>query len=179
MPCSSDRSHFGSSGLRVTGGRMGCGSWDAAARRRWAKVARIGYAIRQARRNRARVPHLEDRQLQSADTSDSLPVESKFQADAVGVDTAPAASKTSALPCVGRSLPPSRSNLRSGSAGLLRRFSTSKRKMATVQRSLLSGCVSGGSKSGNARRGGWPAPWTSTRPFGIVALLGGLSWSAT
>ena len=87
---------------------MGCGSWDAAARRRWAKVARIGYAIRQARRNRARVPHLEDRQLQSADTSDSLPVESKFQADAVGVDTAPAASKHSALPWVGRSLPPSR-----------------------------------------------------------------------
>ena len=67
---------------------MGCGSWDAAARRRWAKVARIGYAIRQARRNRARVPHLDDRQLQSADTSDSLQVESKFQADAVGVDTA-------------------------------------------------------------------------------------------
>ena len=87
---------------------MGCGSWDAAARRRWAKVARIGYAIRQARRNRARVPHHEER---SADTSDSLPVESKFQADAVGVDTAPAASKTSALPCVGRSLPPSRKQL--------------------------------------------------------------------
>ena len=88
---------------------MGCGSWDAAARRRWAKVARIGYAIRQARRNRARVPHLVVRHVQSADTSDSLPVESKFQADAVGVDTAPAASKTSAR--VGRSLPPSRKQL--------------------------------------------------------------------
>ena len=90
---------------------MGCGSWDAAARRRWAKVARIGYALRQARRNRARVPHLVVRHVQSADTSDSLPVESKFQADAVGVDTAPAASKPSALLWVGRSLPPSRKQL--------------------------------------------------------------------
>ena len=50
-------------------------------------------------------------QVKSADTSDSLPVESKFQADAVGVDAAPAASKPSALLWIGRSLPPSRKQL--------------------------------------------------------------------
>ena len=64
--------------LRVTGRQMECGSRDAAARRRRAKAARIGYAIRQARRDRApRLPIRWDGPMTSADAWDSVQIESK------------------------------------------------------------------------------------------------------
>ena len=51
-------------GLRVTRHQMGYGAGEAVARRRWATVARIGYAIRQARRDRApRLPIRFDGQM--------------------------------------------------------------------------------------------------------------------
>ena len=71
--------------LRVTGRQMECGSRDAAARRRRAKAARIGYAIRQARHDRApRLPIRWDGPMTSADAWDSVQIESKPAAEDSG-----------------------------------------------------------------------------------------------
>ena len=107
-------------------GRMGCASVDAVARRRWAKVARLGYAIRQARRDRfPRLPIRLEGQIVSADASDSLQLESKQPADDMGVDvqsdtppdvlpsqaeTAAASERLETLRG-GRNFPPSRTKL--------------------------------------------------------------------
>ena len=84
--------------LRVTGCRMVCGSREAAARRRWAAIARIGYAIRKARRDRfPQLPVCTDGRTLSAGAADSTRLESSQPAEDLRGD-APEVSPRSVPP---------------------------------------------------------------------------------
>ena len=102
---------------------MGYGAGGTVARRRWATVARIGYAIRQARRDRApRLPIRFDGQMSGVGALGSPRLESKHPMDDVGGDDpvaspltepsthaeAPAASQRFKIPTAGGAFPPSR-----------------------------------------------------------------------
>ena len=104
-------------GLRVTGRQMGYGAGEAVARRRWATVARVGYAIRQARRDRApRLPIRCDDQMNSVGALGSPRLESKHPTDDVGGDAHVASpliepstpSQRLKIPRAGGAFPPSR-----------------------------------------------------------------------
>ena len=105
---------------------MVCGSREAAARRRWAAIARIGYAIRKARRDRfPQLPVCTDGRTLSAGAADSTRLESSQPAEDLRGDAPvvsprsvpPAHAEASAapqrvqIPKAGGSLPPSRCQL--------------------------------------------------------------------
>ena len=105
---------------------MGYGAREAVARRQRAKFARIGYAIRQARRDRdSRLPVRLAGQMTSAGALGSSLLEPKRPADDLGGDVpvaspptapslqaeAPAVPQRSKIPTAGGALPPSRRQL--------------------------------------------------------------------
>ena len=110
-------------GLRVTGRQMGYAAREAVARSRWKTVARIGYAIGRARRDRApRLPIRFDGQMNSVCALGSPRLESKHLTDDLGGDApvakplaepsthaeTPAASQRLKIPTTGGAFPPSR-----------------------------------------------------------------------
>ena len=98
---------------------------EAVARRRWAKIARIGYAIRQARRDRApRLPICSNEKMATVGASDSVAIKSERSAEDLGGDAsglsstmmpspveAPAAPRRAEIPRGGGTMPPSRRQL--------------------------------------------------------------------
>ena len=112
---------------------------EAVARRRWAKIARIGYAIRQARRDRApRLPICSNEKMATVGASDSVAIKSERSAEDLGGDAsglfstmmpsspveAPAAPRRAEIPRGGGTMPPSRRQLEElrgpGCSGALR-----------------------------------------------------------
>ena len=166
---------------------------EAVARRRWAKIARIGYAIRQARRDRApRLPICSDEKMATVGASDSVTIKSERSAEDLGGDAsglsstmmpsspveAPAAPRRAEIPRGGGTMPPGRRQLeewaRLAAPGLFDQLTHDGNRSAVAAVRWRGWRPT----KGGARRCVWRVVWTRTLRSATAALSLGLSWSA-